>query len=400
MFENVIGLQSVTKDLERAIVSGTLPGAILLSGPRYGGKSTIALEIARSLTCHLQGEWDCRCRSCTLHRTLSHPDLVMAGPRYFDLEIGAALRAFGETPRIGTLYLLVRAVRKLLRRFDPHLWSETKLKKIQPAIDVVEAILQEMEPPPDSPGVSESGWKKPLKELEAKVGKLLPLVPREIVPVDLVRALASWAHVSSAGGTKIVLIEEVHTLQEGARNSMLKLLEEPPGDVFLLLTSSRRSAVIPTILSRLRTYSLPERTATEEAAVREKIFRADPGEGPLARFFRSAGAGDDDRRRALAERVVADLVRGADPGELLELVRGEFSEKNGGTREEFFFEELSDAARRRLRDADARDLALLQSWGAVIRAYRARIETRNMNPTSTISALVLTLHGMSVDAGA
>lgn len=398
MFENVIGRRDVTEDLKRAILSESLPQAILLAGPRYGGKSTIALEAARSLTCSNRAEWDCSCRSCSLHRTLSHTDVLMAGPRYFNLEIAAALRAFRETPRVGTLYLLIRAVRKLVRRFDDHLWNEAKYRKFQPAIDAVEGLLQEMEP--NSREFSETGWKKRLTELESAVGKLLALVPREIVPVDLVRALASWSHVSSAGGTKVVLIEEAHTLQESARNSTLKLLEEPPRNVYFLLTSSRRNAIIPTILSRLRTYVLPQRSAAEEAMVRERIFRTEATAEPLALFFRGATGAEENSRREVVERVVLDLLEGREPEELLQAVQATFSGKNGGTREEFFFEDLAEAVRRRLRDAGPRQREQLHQWGALISAYRSRIETRNMNPSSTIAALVLALHRNATPEGA
>ena len=392
MFENIIGLQEVTQGLGEAIAAKTLPPAILLAGPRYGGKSTLALEIARVLTCQGEGKWDCPCRSCSLHRTISHPDLVLIGPRYFELEIAAALRAFETEPRVGTLFLVVRAVRKLVRRFDAHLWSDARLKKVQPALDAVESVLQEMEPPP---GVrvlpDDHRYEKEIKQLRSAVAKMVGQVPREIVPVDLVRAFSSWAHISSAGGTKVIVIEEAHTLQDSARNSMLKLLEEPPGGVYLILTSSRTSAIIPTILSRVRRYPLPDRSGEEELQVMEKIFRSAP-EVSLSAFFRGTESVSGERRRVLADRIVRTALTREDPTELLPAIQQEFAAGNGGTREEFFFEELTEAARRRLKNASPPEITRLHRWGPVIRTYRSRIETRNMNPASTISALVLALH--------
>ncbi len=394
MFENVIGHQETIEELRRELARGTLPPAILLSGTRYSGKSTVALEIARTLTCRSDGQWGCSCRSCTLHRTLSHPDLVFTGPRYFDLEIAAALQSYRKTPRPGTLFLLIRAVRKLVRRFDAHLWPETKLRKIQPSLDAVEEILQDLEPPPGetAPPEESASDKARLKKLETAVAKLIGAVPREIVPVDLVRAVTSWTHVSSAGGLKVVLLEEAHTLQESARNSMLKLLEEPPSGVYLVLTSSRRSAIIPTVLSRLRTYTLSERPLSEDARVLERIFRSS-GDAPgrLRDFFRQAGAGDGGRRKELAERIVRGALAGTVDDQLVETLRTEFSGNNGGIREEFFFEELTEAARRRLGTADAVESRRLHRWGPLIRSYRSRIESRNMHPAATIIAMVLAL---------
>lgn len=393
MFENVIGREQVTGDLRRAMCGGSLPRSILLSGSRYDGKSTIALEIARALTCSETGKWGCNCRSCRLHRTLSHPDTVLTGPRYFDLEIASAMQAFRTNPRTGTLFLLIRSVRKLVRRFDPFLWNEVRLRKVQPAVEEVEAVLQELEGAVDdiasAPKTRIVKW---TASLDKAVIRLFKAAPREIVPIDLVRALAAWAHVSSSGEAKVVVMEEAHTLQEGARNSMLKLLEEPPSGVYFILTTSRRSAIIPTVLSRLRTYHLPERPLQEQALVQERIFRIPPAEDrPLAAFFHAMGGGEDDVRRELADRVVNTVLDGGDLGDLLDSVQVDLSQDSTGSREDLFFNELTEAVRRRIRRARENDIDRMQRWGALIRAYRSRIETRNMNAVGTVSALILTM---------
>lgn len=420
MFENVIGLPRVTSDLQRAIRTGTLPQALLLSGPRYGGKGTIALETARALTCRHDGSWDCPCRSCSLHRTLSHSDLVLAGSRYFDLEIDAALNAYRAVPRPGTLYLLIRAVRKLVRRFDAHLWSETRIRKIMPAVDTVEEVLQTMEPSShdgDQPRATDTA--RALKQLETAVTKLLTAAPREMVPIDLVRAIGTWARLSTAGGTKVIVLEEAHALHDSARNSMLKLLEEPPQGVYMILTTTRRSAIIPTILSRVRTYPVPERSREHQREVQERIFRVDPrqdtdggadgaggagGAGDLTTFFRCLNTGDSgadgasgvgDRRQELAEQIVSVALHGEEPGSVMETIRRELSGAGSLAGEEFLFEALCTASRRRLKEGSDRDVRALQKWGPVIRAYRSRIETRNMNPVSTVSSLVLALQRVS-----
>lgn len=395
MFENALGLETVTGELAREISRGELPPAILLAGPRYGGKSTLALEIARGLSCRQGGDWNCRCHSCGLHRTLSHPGLVCAGPRYFDLEIAAALEAYRREPRGGTLFLLIRAVRKATRRFDSALWSETRLKKILPALEPVEAILQEMEPPPGSVEVPPEGVSgATLKKLEAALVRFQRALPHDLVPVDLVRALAAWSHVSSSDGVKVAIIEEAHTLQESARNSLLKLLEEPPRGVYLVLTTSQRSAVIPTLLSRLRTYYLPDRPRHVQDRVQEMIFRQNSGEYPsLASFFRASGGGDAALRRDLVERAVDCALRGEVEGELLEALGREYAQGSAATSSHLFFEEFSEVARDRLRRASPGELPRLQRWGPLLRAYRSRIEIRNMHPVTTITGFLLAIQG-------
>jgi DNA polymerase-3 subunit gamma/tau len=58
-----------------------------------------------------------------------------------------------------------------------------------------------------------------------------------------------------------------------ARNSLLKILEEPPETACVILTSSREEALLPTILSRLRPYRFNPRTEGEEAEVLRRVFR-------------------------------------------------------------------------------------------------------------------------------
>ena len=65
-------------------------------------------------------------------------------------------------------------------------------------------------------------------------------------------------------------------MNEAARNALLKILEEPPADMVFILTTNRRGAVMPTILSRVRTYQFTGRTAEQQKEVIERVFHADP----------------------------------------------------------------------------------------------------------------------------
>ncbi|MGP1530545.1 MAG: hypothetical protein ACTTI3_09480, partial [Treponema sp.] len=58
-----------------------------------------------------------------------------------------------------------------------------------------------------------------------------------------------------------------------ARNAFLKILEEPPEYAFFILTTTRRAAIIPTILSRVRTYVFIERESKHQQSVIERVFR-------------------------------------------------------------------------------------------------------------------------------
>jgi len=95
-------------------------------------------------------------------------------------------------------------------------------------------------------------------------------------------------------------------MKDEARNSLLKLLEEPPETISIVLTAVRRESMIPTVLSRLRPYRFNTRSAEDESEIIRRIFR-DTGTGleaylgqfmpqppekllPLAAFFVAAAA--------------------------------------------------------------------------------------------------------------
>lgn len=57
---------------------------------------------------------------------------------------------------------------------------------------------------------------------------------------------------SSEGGWRVVLIEDADTMNRNAQNAILKILEEPPENVLIILIAHRPSMLIPTIRSRAR----------------------------------------------------------------------------------------------------------------------------------------------------
>ncbi len=57
---------------------------------------------------------------------------------------------------------------------------------------------------------------------------------------------------SSEGGWRIVIIEDADTMNRSAQNAILKILEEPPANVLIMLIAHRPGMLIPTIRSRAR----------------------------------------------------------------------------------------------------------------------------------------------------
>lgn len=52
------------------------------------------------------------------------------------------------------------------------------------------------------------------------------------------------------GGKKVYIIENAHTMTDGAQNSLLKTLEEPPEYVVMILTTNNINVLLPTVTSR------------------------------------------------------------------------------------------------------------------------------------------------------
>lgn len=390
MFENVIGHEQLRTILAAAIAEGTLPPAVLLSGPRFVAKTTIALEMARALTCHGEGAWACSCPACLRQRSLQHQGTLLLGPRSFALDIHAAAEAYRREPRTGTRFLLVRAVRRLTRRFDPALWEERRLKELSGPVGTLEALLEEFE----IDRGDERAETKTLKEIEKQVARLLGSLPHDIVPVSVVRALANWAHTTGGSENRVVIIEEAHTMSKASRNAMLKILEEPPTGIHFVLTSSRRRAIIPTILSRVRTYEVAPRPLEDDVEVLRRIFRVENERyRSLSDFFRSYRGETDDRYRSLARAILKET-----PGDAVLRRELQATVLEGDAREnaQYLLETMAEYARQILPESDGATAQRLVAIRDEINDAWSRIETRNMNPGAVLEAMVIRLRSEHV----
>jgi DNA polymerase III delta prime subunit len=203
--------------LREAIARNSLPASLLFHGPRGTGKQQLALWVARVLLCENADRAPCgACQSCRLAVKLHHPDLHWYFPR----------------PR--------------LKGSDPDLADVRH--------DIAEGIEERLE----------------------NGGLYEPPGGDEALYVATVRAIVQSAVMSPAMGRKKVFVigdAERMVAQEGsdqAANAFLKLLEEPPADTTLILTSSEPGALLPTIRSRSVSVRVP---ALADADVR--AFLAD-----------------------------------------------------------------------------------------------------------------------------
>ncbi|MDR1625184.1 MAG: hypothetical protein LBT33_01470 [Spirochaetia bacterium] len=391
MFENIICQDEIVRSLADNIESGQLPAAILLWGPDFSGKLSVALEIARVLSCEKKtAAWGCGCRACAEHRLLIHPHTLLVGGRYFYQEAAACAETLRRTGGLPGRYLFIRAVRKLLRRFDSVLWEdeETKLQKALPLIAAAEEALGEILPEKELPRGDRIAF---LTEtiLDA-VKKICEAVNLDSIPIALLRNIASWSHIGISGAAKIVIIENADRMLDHARNSLLKILEEPPPHTGFILTTTRRAAILPTILSRVRSFRFLPRDRQADMLVLKKIFRDDsPSAADLRAFFLGFQNIDCAALAARVRQFISHALCGEEfPAE----DESWFTDK---TRFRVFLEELTGAFRLILageaENLPKVSLEKLEKWTALVRRARESLDVLNIGPSILARRMALSM---------
>jgi DNA polymerase-3 subunit gamma/tau len=73
--------------------------------------------------------------------------------------------------------------------------------------------------------------------------------------VDDMRDLLDRVPLGTSGKRKVIILDEVHMLSQGAENALLKTLEEPPAHVVFVLATTDPQKVRPTIRSRTQHFA-------------------------------------------------------------------------------------------------------------------------------------------------
>jgi len=200
-FDQFAGNRGTVEGLRAAIAAGRLPHSLILLGPRGAGKYTLALLLTMALECEVQPReiavdgvnagrelagFCGVCRNCT--RIAESADL--------DAKVEEAV-----------------GVREEMREVDK---KETRIL-VQTHPDVL--IL-----PPDPP------------QLLIKLGQIRTLIGRS-------------QYLPTEARAKVFLITTAAFMKEAA-NSLLKVLEEPPPYVHIVLMAENLGELLPTIRSR------------------------------------------------------------------------------------------------------------------------------------------------------
>lgn len=193
----LFGHQTLKKTLRESLDRGALPASLLFHGPRGVGKQRLAHWLAQLLLCTAEAKPCGQCLTCRNALELRHPDIHWFFPR----------------PR--------------LKDSDPD----------------AESIRDDIE--------------EAIEARRAASGLYPPASGSEGLFVATVRALVQTASMKPAlGARKVFIIGDAERMvaQEGAdqaANAFLKLLEEPPADTTVIITSSEPGALLPTVRSRV-----------------------------------------------------------------------------------------------------------------------------------------------------
>ena len=235
-FREFLGNSATVTRLRESVRAGRIPQAMILAGPKGAGKYTLALMLARAVNCLEHAESDglpdyCgRCRNCER----------IAGAADLETCVAEAV-----------------AAREEMRDADKR---ETRIL-IQTHPDVL--IV-----PPDPP------------QMLIKIGQVRQVIHAAYYrpPVEALRAFTIFTSGAFA---------------KEAANSLLKVLEEPPENLSLILLTENPQELLPTIRSRAMTFRLgalrlaeletllPERRP--ELKAQERALAARLAEGAVGR---------------------------------------------------------------------------------------------------------------------
>jgi len=132
--------------------------------------------------------------------------------------------------------------------------------------------------------------------------RLVPEKAGKAIGVDVVRALIERLALTASGPAgKVAIIDPADAMTLAAANSLLKTLEEPPGDCVLALVTNRPSRLPATVRSRCRkmAFGLPAGDAALEWLRERDVQRAEywlgrAGGAPLEALRRSQEEVDDE----------------------------------------------------------------------------------------------------------
>ena len=251
--------------LARAWRKSRLAHAILLSGVPGSGKEAVALEMAKILNCTEEEYGACgKCSACRRIASIGHPNLQYIYP----LPGGSK-------------------------------------DKDNPAASLKDDILEFIQ--------------TEIAKKAANPFYRIEIPGANFVRIGSIRFLKNSAYLKSAEqGNRVILVSRAEKMNNEAANAFLKLLEEPPDDTYIFLTSSKPNLMVSTIRSRCQEIKLRRLTKSDvvEALISETVSReeaeiyAKSVNWDIGKALRLIDEGEFENRMALANEIVTLIKSG------------------------------------------------------------------------------------------
>jgi DNA polymerase-3 subunit delta' len=294
----IVGQERVKALLQRILQSGQVAHAYLFYGPEGIGKDALVIEFAKTLICTQGGIEACGvCLNCQRMNSFQHPNIKLV----FALPVGKNEKN-GDDP-IDVL-------------------TEEQVAEVR------EQILMKA--------------KDPYHRIEMTKANFL-----KINSVRDIKREAAMSRIED--GKKIFIILNVDMMNNEASNSLLKTLEEPLPGTILLLTTSAKDQLLPTIVSRCQ---LIKCDILAENDIEDALITRDGVDVSVARLVAQLSNGSYSNARRLS--VLNMTEERKDVIEFLRLVLGK--------RKTALIDAIDELASSSDRPGIERWLKLLQSW--------------------------------------
>lgn len=227
---------------------------------------------------------------------------------------------------------------------------------------------------------------------------------REVLPeksaitIEQVRNLISFFRLKVPGRAairRVAVLQDADSMGTEAQNALLKLLEEPPADSVIILTSSLPRQLLPTILSRTQVLSLP---APDKAALKAHFTTAGYPEAAVAAALLRSGTNVAEAERLLStDAATADssitLVKQALGGTSYDrlLLVEPLAKQKDSARE--FADTLAAVAMASLEAAASKGAPTVKRWQEVLQAAHTAQDAleRSGNVKLVLTELMLAL---------
>ena len=283
----------------------------LFGGSRYTLRLSYALETARVLCCNEDGHDNCTCESCRRFDTLSVSNVLLISQRDHRSMIETSLKTFERLYNDFSKLHLIRMIRRLLLQYHPAMLDGNQSQSTSNAAQAA-ALLNEL-----LIDISlQKEWdakraKKTCAELSSALKTLFTALKKNsTITIGQVRALESWIGQTSVQNIKrIVILEAMEQTNASARNSLLKMLEEPPKDTYFFLISEEPGRIMQTILSRVRKYSFGSLSKEAVSHYLAPFYLKDVDYDDLEIFYLEQGGMDLKKNKEMAHALCSSVLQ-------------------------------------------------------------------------------------------